>query len=102
MQCSQHFSAFFPEFKPQPTSMEDDLFADVFGNETEESEIKVEENTDEKVEVFKIEPEPNDVTEISAQKMKQTDQLYLKIASKYMEPEHQNPGPSTQTVAEGM
>ena len=82
--------------------MEDDLFADVFGNETEESEIKVEENTDEKVEVFKTEPEPNDVTEISAQKMKQTDQLYLKIASKYMEPEHQNPGPSTQTVAEGM
>ena len=95
---SKVFCGLFLEFKPQPTSIDDDLFADVFGTDTEENEIKIEK----KVEIIKNEPEPNDVTEISAQKMKQTDQLYLKIASKYMEPEHQNPGPSTQTVAEGM
>ena len=35
---------------------------------------------------FEAQEEKNSVTEYSAEKMKQTDQLYLKIASKYMEP----------------
>ena len=51
----------------------DDLFADVFQDEEELIE-------------FEAQEEKNSVTEISAEKMKQTDQLYLKIASKYMEP----------------
>ena len=51
----------------------DDLFADVFQDEEELID-------------FEAQEEKNSVTEYSAEKMKQTDQLYLKIASKYMEP----------------
>ena len=51
----------------------DDLFADVFQDEEELID-------------FEAQEKKNSVTEISAEKMKQTDQLYLKIASKYMEP----------------
>ena len=51
----------------------DDLFADVFQDEVELID-------------FEAQEEKNSVTEYSAEKMKQTDQLYLKIASKYMEP----------------
>ena len=57
----------------KPSNAKDDLFADVFQDEPEVND-------------FEAQEEKISVTEYSAEKMKQTDQLFLKIASKYMEP----------------
>ena len=94
------------EIKSQFASNEDngdDLFADIFDNDEQEI-IKPIEETSEPVQKFdndeqrikttdeesepveKFEELKNDLTENTAEKMKQSDQLLLKVFSKYMEP----------------
>ena len=90
------------EIKPTNEDNGDDLFADIFEND--EQEIKpIEEksetfqkfdNNEQKINVMEEESEPvekfeelkNDLTENTSEKMKQSDQLLLKVYSKYMEP----------------
>ena len=75
------------ENKPPSNAKADDLFADVFQDEPEVNDFEPEVNDFEpEVNNFEAQEEKNSVTEYSAEKMKQTDQLFLKIASKYMEP----------------